>query len=390
MTSRLNAMLAIYLGGALLGLTLVSFPSSSVYFVERLGLSDAQYGSIYLPQLVAAVVGALGGGVALRFMSLKAILVTAFACLLISHVALAASDNVTPEMALTLIMAATAFFGFGFGFGGGPMNGIASVLFEDESKANSAVTALHMMAGAGLAAGPLIFSRAIGAGFWTSIPTTLAAVAAALTLLALITRFPEPEAPAEEAEAASPSRSLYFWLMFAVAILYALAEGTFANWAMIYVQEGKGLDLQTAGLSLAGFWFALTLGRLFATILLVKVKPIALWICLPPMMALALFILPSLEGAAQVIAGFAFAGFACSAFFPLMVAVTAERHPHAISFIASMLTAALMVGVGIGSYVIGSMRGELSLDALFTYSIAYPIAALVLIIAARAMGRPQS
>lgn len=378
---RLKAILSIYAGGALIGLTLVSFPSSSVYFRDTLGLTDTQYGAIYLPQLVLAVIGALGGGWALRFMSLKAMLVTAFVSFFCSQAALAVSGFVEPSFALVLIMFATASFGFGFGFGGGPMNGIASVLFPE--KANSGVTLLHMMAGCGLAAGPLIFGNAIENGLWSVIPLSLAAAAAILAVIAVTTPFPEPQQGPQDTDAVSPSKSVYFWIMMGVAILYSLAEGIFTNWAVIFAQEVKGLDIGAAGWTLSAFFIALTMGRLLATLLLIRIRPIALCLCLPPLMALALYLLPAANGEVQVIAGFAFAGFACSAFFPLLVAVTSEPYPQAISFIASMLTAALMVGVGLGSFLIGSIRSSISLEALYAYSTAYPLAALALILLAR-------
>lgn len=384
---RVKAILAVYLGGALIGLTLVSFPSSAVFFLERFELSDAQYGSIYLPQLVLAVAGALGGGWAIRFLSLRSMFIAGLVSFLLSQCALAASTLVDQSLALPLIMGATACFGFGFGFAGGPLNGIASVLFP--SRPNSGVTLLHMMAGAGLAAGPLLFAEAIEAGYWAAIPLALAVTAAALTVLAAVTRFPEPEGSgATPAASERPSRSPYFWAMMTVAVLYALAEGTFSNWAVVFAQESRGLSPEDAGLALSAFWFALTIGRFGASIVLFWVRPIALWLCLPPLMALAFYLLPLSSGSTEVILGFAFAGFACSAFFPLMVSVTAEAHPTAISFIASMLTAALMVGVGIGSYVIGNVRQVMSLDTLFTYAMAYPLAAFILIILARlTMGR---
>jgi len=379
--NKYGVLLSIYLGGLLIGLVLVSFPASSGFIVDKIGLNGEQYGSIYLPQLVLAIIGALGGGTAIRFMSLKTMWALSLLCFFFSQVAFVASTHVDPAIAVYLIMLATAFFGFGFGFGGGPVNGLAAMAFPKHS--NSALTALHVTAGLGLTLGPLIFSKAIGAGNWTSVPYSLAVVSLFVFIVTLMTKLPEQPPATEETNANIPSKSLYFWLIMVVAVFYALAEGTFSNWAVLYVQESKALSPQTAGLSLSAFWGALTLGRLITSILLVKIKPINIWLLLPPLMAAALFILPQTAGATQVILAFAFAGLACSSFFPLMVAVTSEPFPHAISYIGSMLTAALMFGVGIGSYVIGKYRSAFSLDDLYTYSMLYPIIALVLILVAR-------
>ena len=58
--NKYGVLLSIYLGGLLIGLVLVSFPASSGFIVDKIGLNGEQYGSIYLPQLVLAIIGALG------------------------------------------------------------------------------------------------------------------------------------------------------------------------------------------------------------------------------------------------------------------------------------------------------------------------------------------
>ena len=40
------------------------------------------------------------------------------------------------------------------------------------------------------------------------------------------------------------------------------------------------------------------------------------------------------------------------------------------------MVAALMLGVGVASFVIGPLRAVLSLESLYRYSCAYPLAAL--------------
>jgi predicted MFS family arabinose efflux permease len=71
---------------------------------------------------------------------------------------------------------------------------------------------------------------------------------------------------------------------------------------------------------------------------------------------------------------FALAGLACSAFFPLTITLASQRFPEHVAWVSSMLIAALMVGVGLGSFVIGPLREWLSLESLYRLSAAYPIA----------------
>jgi hypothetical protein len=47
-----------------------------------------------------------------------------------------------------------------------------------------------------------------------------------------------------------------------------------------------------------------------------------------------------------------------------------------------MLTAAMMVGVGLGSYALGALRSVMPISALYTYAIAAPLGALSLVLVA--------
>lgn len=113
--SRLLPAISIYTGAVLLGLTLVSFPASSAFLRERQGISDIAYGSIYLPQLVAAIAGALLGSIAMRRMSLRSMYLVALISCALSQAFLAMSVAVPAGSALILLMFATAFFGSGSG-----------------------------------------------------------------------------------------------------------------------------------------------------------------------------------------------------------------------------------------------------------------------------------
>ena len=75
---------------------------------------------------------------------------------------------------------------------------------------------------------------------------------------------------------------------------------------------------------------------------------------------------------------FALAGLACSGFFPLTIGLSSARYPHYVAWVSSMMIAALMVGVGLGSFIIGPLREWLSLEQLYQVSAAYPLTALLL------------
>ena len=377
------AAVSVYGGGLLIGLTLVSFPASSTYLRMAHGFSDAEYGAIYLPQLLAAIVGALAGGALAARMSLRAMYLLALVSFALAHGLLASSAGVSSQLALLTVMCATAAFGFGFGFGGGPLNAAVTLLFPRTPYA--AITALHMVAGAGLTIGPFVFAHLAAQGSWIAGPVALLIGSLILMLCTAASRWPEPVGGPREANDTwpAPARAAFFWITALIAVLYSVAEGTFSNWALIYVHEERGLPGSSAALALTSFWATLTLGRLLASFLVLHVRPLTILIALPLLTIASFLYLPHVSSHATALLGFALAGLACSAFFPLLVGFAADAYPKHVSWIASMLTAAMMLGVGIGSYAVGAFRSVVSLPDLYRASAIYPALVLTALYVAR-------
>lgn len=370
----------MYLGAVLIGMALVSVPASSAYLKALHQISDQQYGRVFLPQLVCAIAGALLAGPAVKRWSLKAMFMLALICFAMSEVALASSASFGASTTVALVMISTGLFGFGFGFGGGPLNGLVANLFPKRSAA--AITALHLMAGVGLMLGPLFFRAFEAAGQWSLAPWALAW--AALVLFAIGALFLDAALPPSSiSPTAAPSGSGYFRLMLAIAFLYAVVEGAFSNWAVLYVSGEKRHSADVAATALSIFWGGLTLGRLLITLLVSRIAAFALWVALPGLMLLVFLLLPLADRADAVWVGYAAAGLACSGFFPLMVALAARPFPGHVSWIASMLTASLMMGVGAGAYLIGALLQSVAMSRLYLYLAVVPVVTLGLMLLAR-------
>jgi predicted MFS family arabinose efflux permease len=99
-------------------------------------------------------------------------------------------------------------------------------------------------------------------------------------------------------------------------------------------------------------------------------------------MIAAFLLLPTIRGSEGAIGLFALAGLACSAFFPLTIALLSKRYPADVARVSALMIAALMIGVGTGSTLIGALRAQLPLEDLYRYSIGYPIAVLLLALVA--------
>lgn len=373
-------MILTYVSGLLQGLTLVSVPALSAVFKQGFGLSDANYGALFLPQLVCAVAGAVAGGSLAGRVGLRLLLVLALLCNGGSQGLLAAMAVSPVPLAFPLLLASTAILGLGFGLTGAPLNGYPPLFFPRQ--ANAALVAIHTCIGLGLALGPLLAGELVRLGTWYLLPAGLGGLCLLLAVGTVGARLPrrrqEPVPAAGPAPASRPMTRVAFWIFVAIAVLYAFAEGTFANWVVVYLSEGRGIAEATAALALSAFWAALVAGRLLVSALVTRVPPAIPWLCLPVLMVAAFLLLPGVAGSSDAILLFGFAGLACSAFFPLTIALATGRFPDHGAWVASMMIAALMVGVGLGSFAIGTLRQALTFEDLYRLSAIYPAAALCL------------
>jgi len=371
------AVLAVYGAALLQGMTLVSFPAVSAVLKQTLGLTDAGYGALFLPQVALAVTGALAGGGLAKSLGLKALLAMALAANGVSQLLLAASAYASPAGGFALLFAGTSSLGFSFGLIGAPINAFPALLFP--RRAETAIVIAHTLIGLGLAVGPLIAGLFAAAGAWTAFPALLAGACVAGALSTLLVMFPDP-APAADDEPVSkpPFASTAFWLFIAVTVIYAFAEGTFSNWAVIFLRDVKGLPDMTASFALSAFWGMLVAGRLLVSLLILRIPLRFIWIALPVLMIAAFWLVPQANGAAAGIGAFALAGLACSAFLPLTISLAAARFPANVAWVSSMLIAALMTGVGVGSWLTGALQARLPLDTLYRLSSIYPLLVLAL------------
>jgi len=377
-SAGLPAVLIVYAGALLQGMTLVSFPAVSAMLKQALALSDADYGAIFLPQVALAIVGAVAGGALARAIGLKALLALALAANAASQVLLAVSDFASPSGGVMVLLAGTASLGFGFGLIGGPINAYPDLLFPHRSQ--SALVAAHTMIGLGLAVGPLIAGLFVAQGAWSGFPISLASACAIAAIAALLIRLPQSTAPAaaDTTGATQPAASPIFWLFAAIAVIYAFAEGTFSSWAVIFLRDGRGLPDMTASLALSAFWGALVAGRLLVSVLVVRVPTKIVWVALPALMIAAFWFVSFADSGATGVGAFAVAGLACSAFLPLTISLVVERFPNSVAWVSSMLIAALMTGVGLGSWAVGGFQARAPLDAIYRWSSLYPILVLIL------------
>lgn len=372
----------VYGAGLVQGVLMVAFAASSAVLRTRHGFTDTEYGSIFVPQMALAALGALGSGGLARVLSLPAMLALSFLALALSQAALFGSDFLQPAAAFAAVVTGTSLMGLGAGLSAAPLNGFPQTLFP--ARREAALVGMHAAMGIGLTAGPLLVSAAVALGVWLAFPGGLLLACLLLLGLTLRTRFPAATVPA--APGKGPITSPAFWLFVVLAVLYALAESAYGNWAVIYLAEEKGLSVPRASLCLAAFWGALCAGRIGVGVLMLRVRPERVFVALPLLMASSSLLLPGADTALRAFFLFALAGLGCSAFYPLTVGLASRRFPGHVTWVTTILYAALVAGLGIGSFLMGALRARIGLGPMYAWSAAFPLLALVL--ALPALRRP--
>ena len=83
----------VYAAGAVQGIVLVTFPASSTIFTDpgQYGLSDTQYGALFLPQVAAAIGASLLGAWFARRLGIKRVYLAGLSCELVSMLLLIGS-----------------------------------------------------------------------------------------------------------------------------------------------------------------------------------------------------------------------------------------------------------------------------------------------------------
>src|SRR5260221_4730036 len=110
--SRSLVVAAVYSAALISGLTVVSFAASATALKAALALSDAQYGAIFLPQVVMTIIGSLAGGALSARRSLGSILGAALLVFVGAEAALWGTSRLSPAVAYPVLLAGTASRGF--------------------------------------------------------------------------------------------------------------------------------------------------------------------------------------------------------------------------------------------------------------------------------------
>jgi hypothetical protein len=358
--------------GLVQGIALVTFPAASGIFTASTGydLSSSQYGAMFVPQVVTAILASLLGAGLLwpqltRRVSEKTVYLAGLLADLAAMLLLIVSWSVAHQhaAAYVLLLAATACLGAGFGLTVPALNTFAAGFHPDAE--DRAVLVLNALLGLGTALAPAFVAAFNGAGFWVGLPILVACLLAAV--IAVSWRLPlNPEqhrsapgaAPAGHgaAPAAAGRLPAAFWLFGGFAFLYGICETLNGNWSALRLTS-LGISPATASLALTGFWAFVTVGR-------VLIAAVARWVpsrvayhVLPFLLAGAFVLIAALpkDAPGAGVAAFCLAGLGCSALLPLTISFGQEKLAGRQAAVAGGVIACYQAGYGVAAFGVGPL-----------------------------------
>ena len=386
------------MAGLVQGLALVTFPAASSIFTgphpQGYGFTTSQYGAMFLPQVILAILASSLAPAFARRWHLKRVFLLGLGSNLVSMILLALSNFLmsSTSLAYDTLLLATAALGLGFGMTVMAANTYAEEFFP--GRADSAVLALNALLGAGTALAPIFVIVFVGLGAWWLLPILVGIVLVALLLfsakaslkVAADSRTPGSETTREGFMLGLPRR---FWLFAVVVLLYGIVETLNGNWSTLYLNQQRGVPIQWASLALTAFWAMVTVGRVLAAVISPRVPARWIYVGLPILLVLAFLAISQVSTAIGGLLAFGLAGLACSAFFPLSISFGGEEFPRLTAVNSGELIAFYQVGYGIAAFGTGWLLGATHVPLSTIYAGASLVAGVMIVLAFLVI-RPQT
>jgi fucose permease len=366
----------VYGAGLVQGVALVAFPASSTILTspDYYDLSSTAYGALFLPQAVAAILGALSGAGLMRRVGIKRTFLAGLVGDVVAVSLLVASQFFIGQGAIAYVMLllATTSLGIGFGLTVPAINTFAAAFAP--AAADRAVLYLNALLGLGTALAPVLAAVFVGIGFWWGLPlVTAVAIAGVIAFSLSLPLEVAGGSSAADTRAGLPSR---FWVFAAFALLYGVVETTNGNWATLYMTNDLGATATLASLALTTFWAMVTVGRILFAAIERRFPETRTYRLLPFVAAAALALiaaLPSGDATAGVLA-FGLAGIGCSALLPLTISFGQAELLAIGASVAGMLIAFYQMGYGLAAFGVGPLQDVVGLSLSTIYLAAAVVA----------------
>jgi MFS family permease len=363
---------AVYAAGLIQGIALVTFPAASTIFTEpsEYGLSNTQYGAMFLPQVITAVTSSLLSGKLAQRFGTKRVFLAGLVADLASMVLLIVSQFFTSNqpLAYSLLLVATACLGAGFGLTVPAINALTAAFHPDN--VDGSVLTLNALLGLGTALAPVFVAIFVGLGFWWGLPVLSSVLL--LILLAVAAGMPLHAGAREQATTGRGAGiPRLFWVFAAFAVLYGFCETMNGNWSQLDMTKDLHATATEASFALTAFWGMVTVGRILFAMIERWFPPQRTYHMLPFLLAVMFVIIAALPAGKPWagIVSFALAGFGCSALLPLTISFASEQLLTMGASVAGAVIAFYQMGYGIAAFGTGPLVDNgVSLHVLFGFA----------------------
>jgi MFS family permease len=378
---------AVYGAGVVQGIALVTFPAASAVFTspQYYNLTSTQYGAMFLPQALTAILSALLGASMARSLGAKRIFTLGLVANLLSMLLLVLSQLAIGHgsLAYLMLLLATTSLGLGFGLTVPALNTLAASFIPE--RVDSAVLILNALLGLGTALAPVFVALFTGLGFWWGLPLCVAILLAGLLGFSLRLPLRAGEGVTAETHGA-PALPRRFWIFAAFALLYGIVETLNGNWATLYMTKSLGASTTAASVALTAFWGMVTVGRLLFAFIEEWLPERRTFVLLPFVIALAFEFLSRLQtgSVTQGILAFGLAGLGCSALLPLTISFGQNELTAIAASVSGYIIAFYQMGYGLAAFGVGPLQENagVSLSALYGGAafVALALGALALVV----------
>jgi MFS family permease len=381
---------AVFGAGVAQGIALVTFPAAGAIFTspQHYGLSSTQYGMLFVPQAIMAIISSLLGPTLARSLGAKNVFLAGMLANLLSMGLLIASQFLIANhtAAYAVLLLATTCMGLAFGLTVPVINTCAAAFFP--AAADRALLTLNTLLGLGTALAPAFVAVFTGLGFWWGLPVLVAGLCSGLLVFSLpltISTGAASDAPQSRTGGLPP----LFPAFAAAAFLYGICETMNGNWASIFMSSTLSNTPAMASLALTVFWVTVTGARLLFASIDRWIPERGVFRFLPVVITISFFLTPLLPEKAALpgLAAFALAGLGCSAMLPLLISFGQKQMPSIAASVAGGMIAFYQLGYGIAAFGVGPLENmaSLSLNHIFAATAvpAIGLAVLAFVIARR-------
>lgn len=377
---------AVYAAAVIQGIVLVTFPAVAPIFTSaaHYGLSTSEYGGMFAPQAVMAIVASLLGAGLTRRIGGKRVLLVGLTADLVSMALLFASQFVNGDhtLAYRLLLGATTALGVGFGFTVPALNTFTASFFP--ATVDRAILTLNALLGAGTALAPIFAAIFVGLDIWWGLPLLMGVLTIALLVFSATLPLKDGAVhrptvtPSKPPSSGIPAR---FWLYAAFALIYGVCETMNGNWASVYLTS-LGASTTLASFALTAFWVAVTGGRVLFAAIEKWVSERVIYRGLPIVILIAFLVTAwaSKDSTILAVLSFALAGLGCSALLPLVISFGQGELTTMSASVAGGLIGFYQIGYGIAAFGVGPLQSaaRLTLGEIYRGSAAAALALTVL------------